>query len=339
MELKKNISLKPYNTFGIDVNAERFIEISGIDELKSLISNGLLQQTKFIILGGGSNVLFTRNFEGLVVKNNIAGINVDKADHGMVRVTAGAGVVWSELVDFCIENNYGGIENLSLIPGSVGAAPIQNIGAYGVELKDIFHTLTALEVATGEARVFTKEECRFAYRDSVFKWELKGKYIIVSVSLALQENPVPDTNYGAIKDELRNMGVDETPGIQSVGEAVISIRRRKLPDPEEIGNAGSFFKNPVVSMEHFKEIQGKYSDMPFYKVDAEHIKVPAGWMIEQCGWKGKSFGDAGVHESQALVLVNHGKAEGQEILNLAKDIMTSVSETFGIELEMEVNVV
>jgi UDP-N-acetylmuramate dehydrogenase len=338
MELKENISLKAYNTFGIDVKAERFIEISGIDELKSLITNSLLQQTKFIVLGGGSNVLFTKDFEGLVVKNNIGGINVDKADHGMLIVTAGAGVVWSELVDFCIENNYGGIENLSLIPGSVGAAPIQNIGAYGVEVKDVFHALTALEVATGEARVFTKEECRFAYRDSIFKRELKKKYIIVSVSLALHENPVPDTSYGAIKGELRKMGVD-TPGIKSVSEAVISIRRRKLPDHEETGNAGSFFKNPLLRIEHFKEIQERYPDMPFYEVDAGHIKVPAGWMIEQCGWKGKRFGNAGVHDNQALVLVNHGKAGGQEILNLAKDITTSVSETFGVELEMEVNVI
>ncbi|NQT77146.1 MAG: UDP-N-acetylmuramate dehydrogenase [Bacteroidetes bacterium] len=338
MELQEHISLKAYNTFGIDVNAERFIDIADIDELKSLIRSGLLQQTKFIVLGGGSNVLFTRDFEGLVVKNNIAGIHVDKADHGMIKVTAGAGVVWSELVDFCINKNYGGIENLSLIPGSVGAAPIQNIGAYGLEIKDVFHTLTALEVATAEARVFTKEECCFAYRDSIFKRELKGKYIIVTVSLALHENPVPETSYGAIKDELSNMGVD-TPGIQSVSEAVISIRRRKLPDPEEIGNAGSFFKNPVLAIEHFKEIQGKYPDMPFYEVDAGHIKVPAGWMIEQCGWKGKMFGDAGIHESQALVLVNHGKATGQEMLKLAKNIMASVSETFGVELEMEVNII
>jgi len=338
MEILKNISLKPYNTFAIDVKAAGFVELHDVNELLQLQQEGHFQANSFLIQGGGSNILFTDDFDGLVIRNRIGGIEAQEQDHGKVLLKAGAGIVWDELVHHCIEKGYGGIENLVLIPGSVGASPLQNIGAYGVELKDTFYSLDALDINTGEVRTFSKDDCAFGYRDSVFKKELKGKYIILSVSLLLSSTHVPDVSYGAIRDELESMGI-VNPGIREVGEAVATIRQKKLPDPEEIGNAGSFFKNPVIDEQIFEEIRNRYPDMPSYKGETGMVKVPAGWMVEKCGWKGQTLGNAGVHDRQALVLVNRGDATGKEVLHLARRIKASVFDEFGIDLEMEVNII
>ncbi len=337
MKILKNISLKAYNTFNIDVKASGYAEANSVAELIDFVKEGHLRDNNVLILGGGSNILFSGDFDGLVIRNRIEGIEVKEQGTDMVLVKAGAGVVWDDLVHYCIDRGYGGIENLVLIPGSVGASPIQNIGAYGVELKDVFHSLEALDVNTGEVRSFGKEECAFAYRDSIFKKGLKGKYIILSVSLLLSRDHDPDVSYGAILDELKAMGVDR-PGIREVGEAVTAIRRRKLPDPEEVGNAGSFFKNPVITEKKYHEIRNRYPDMPSYKGEPGLVKVPAGWMIEQCAWKGQTLGNAAVHDRQALVLVTKGNATGKEVLRLARRIKASVFDEFGIDLEMEVNV-
>ncbi len=337
MKILKNISLKAYNTFNIDVKASGYAEANSVAELIDFVKEGHLRDNNVLILGGGSNILFSGDFDGLVIRNRIEGIEVKEQGTDMVLVKAGAGVVWDDLVHYCIDRGYGGIENLVLIPGSVGASPIQNIGAYGVELKDVFHSLEALDVNTGEVRSFGTEECAFAYRDSIFKKGLKGKYIILSVSLLLSRDHDPDVSYGAILDELKAMGVDR-PGIREVGEAVTAIRRRKLPDPEEVGNAGSFFKNPVITEKKYHEIRNRYPDMPSYKGEPGLVKVPAGWMIEQCAWKGQTLGNAAVHDRQALVLVNKGNATGKEVLRLARRIKASVFDEFGIDLEMEVNV-
>ena len=339
MKILKNISLKQYNTFGIDVNAAEYAEVADAESLKGLIRAGRLKDASYLILGGGSNVLFTGDYDGLVIRNMIVGIRMKEVDDSQVLVTAGAGVVWDYLLHYCIEHDLGGIENLISIPGSVGAGPIQNIGAYGVELKDTFHSLDAIEIATGELRTFYKEECEFGYRDSIFKREQKGKFIIVSVSLMLKSKSKPDISYGAISEELIKMGIHDGPAIGDVGKAISSIRHRKLPDPENIGNAGSFFKNPLIVAEKYAEIREQYPDAPSYKAGDGMVKVPAGWLIEQCGWKGKRHGSAGVHDKQALVLINTGNASGKEVLELAGQIMDSVNDRFGLSLEMEVNVI
>ncbi len=338
MKILKNRSLKAYNTFNIDVKASGYAEANSLAELVDFVKEGHLRDKNVLILGGGSNILFSGDFDGLVIRNRIKGIEVKEQGDDMVLVKAGAGVVWDDLVHYCIDHGYGGIENLVLIPGSVGASPIQNIGAYGVELKDVFHSLEAVDVNSGEIRSFGKEECAFAYRDSIFKKGLKEKYIILSVSLLLSRDHDPDVAYGAILDELKAMGVDR-PGIREVGEAVTAIRRRKLPDPDEVGNAGSFFKNPLITEKKYREIRNRYPDMPSYKGEPGLVKVPAGWMIEQCAWKGQTLGNAAVHDRQALVLVNKGNASGKEVLELAGQIMDSVNDRFGISLEMEVNVI
>jgi len=339
MIIRENISLKAFNTFGIDVKAKKFVEVADLNDLRSLINLDVFVKNDFFVLGGGSNVLFKDDYEGLIVKNNIGGIEVEEtAGEDEVIVTTGAGVVWNDLVLFCIDRNYGVIENLSLIPGSVGAGPIQNIGAYGVELKDSFHSLQAIDIETGELRTFLKEECQFAYRNSIFKKKLKGKVIIISVSLKLRKAEVPDTSYGAIRDELADMGITGQADIRSVGVAVSSMREKKLPDPEVNGNAGSFFKNPVIPLVTFKNLKQYYPDIPSYEADPGFLKVPAGWLIEQCGWKGRRVGNAGVHDKQALVIVNYGDAIGSEILELAEAVKASVKDKFGIDLEMEVNV-
>ena len=339
MKIQYNISLKPYNTFAVDVTAAEFMVAEELDDLVNFICSGQLRGKKFLVLGGGSNILFTHDFDGLVIKNNIAGIEENEMGKNNVLIKAGGGMVWDDLVHYCMDKGYGGIENLVMIPGSVGAGPIQNIGAYGVELKDTFHSLEAVEVETGKLKTFSNEECTFGYRDSIFKREHKGKYVIVSVSLLLYKDHVPDVTYGAIKEELQQMGIKGEPGILDVGAAVMAIRSKKLPDPEEIGNAGSFFKNPLVSEEKYHEICDRYPGMPSYKGVPGMLKVPAGWLIEQCGWKGKVDGNAGVHDKQALVLVNKGQATGAEIFMLAQKIKTSVSDEFGIDLEMEVNII
>ena len=337
MTILENISLKAYNTFGIDVKAKSYVEVNKLEDIRQLIGQSAFAEDNFLILGGGSNILFTGDFDGLVIKNKIGGLHYKGSGHDEVIVTAGAGMEWNELVLYCIEHGWGGIENLSLIPGSVGAGPIQNIGAYGVELKDTFYALDGIDLNTGDLRSFSREECSFGYRDSIFKRKLKGKLMITSVSLKLRKNAVPDISYGAISKELEHMGIKGNPDIRAVGEAVSSIRSRKLPDPLEKGNAGSFFKNPVVSSQKLDELKKEHDGIPSYVLSDESAKVPAGWLIEQCGWKGRRMGDAGVHDQQALVLVNHGNATGKDILSLANAIKASVKEKFGINLEKEVN--
>lgn len=338
MIIQENISLKPYNTFGIEAKAKYFAVINELQDLYELYEKGFLND-RFLLLGGGSNILFTGDYEGMVILNSLGGIEVNETAENKVIVKAGAGVVWNDLVWYCIDRGYGGLENLSLIPGSVGAGPIQNIGAYGVELKDCFVSLEALDIQTGEIKEFDREECRFGYRDSIFKHALKGKVVILSVSLKLFKDKPPDTTYGAIREQLKLMCIKDPPDIRSVGLAVTAIRQSKLPDPEVTGNAGSFFKNPVITYSEFVNIQHKFPDIPHYISGHGRVKVPAAWMIEQCGWKGKRLGYAGVHAQQALVLVNHGKAGGNDILALATAIRGSVSARFAVDLEMEVNVV
>ncbi|MDP3312121.1 UDP-N-acetylmuramate dehydrogenase [Lutibacter sp.] len=331
MNIQHNISLKPYNTFGIDVLAERFIEVNSIKELKEVLA----REKDIFLLGGGSNMLLTKPMSKLVVHLNLIGIIVNDTDPNFVFVTAEAGENWHDFVLWCISQNYGGLENLSLIPGNVGTSPIQNIGAYGVEIKDIFYQLEAIEIETGLSKIFSLEACKFGYRNSVFKNEFKDKFIIVNVSFKLTKlNHKLNTSYGDITAYLK----DKEVSIKSISDAVITIRQSKLPDPKIIGNSGSFFKNPVIATELFNQLQKEYATMPFYKISETEIKIPAGWLVEQCGFKGKRFGDAGVHEKQALVLVNYGNASGQEILNLATKIQKKIKEAFKIDLEIEVNI-
>lgn len=330
-----NISLKPYNTFGIDVDAKKFITVSSVSKLKEVLS--LEEYPEKFILGGGSNMLLTKNVEALVIQLNLRGKEILEKDEDYTYIKAKAGENWHEFVLWAIDNNLGGIENLSLIPGNVGTAPIQNIGAYGVELKDVFYSCEALNTKTLETKVFSKEACEFGYRDSYFK-NNKGLYIITSVTFKLKSEPKNiNISYGAIESELEKQNIT-TPSIKDVSDAVISIRKSKLPDPKELGNSGSFFKNPIISDADFKELQQKNPAVPHYIVSSSEIKIPAGWLIEQCGFKGKRFGDAGVHKNQALVLVNYGNATGEEIWNLALKIQKSVKEKFGITIEPEVNI-
>ena len=334
--MQHNLSLKPYNTFGIDVTAEYFAEINSVDELQSILKE--YNTVPLLILGGGSNIVFTKNVEGLVIRMNTKGIEKTKEDDTHVWVKVQAGENWHEFVQWSLTQNYGGLENLSLIPGNVGTSPMQNIGAYGVEIKDVFDSLEALEIATGAIKTFTLSDCAFGYRESVFKRELKGKYIIISVTYCLNKPPhTLHTSYGAIQHELESMKI-ENPTIQEVSKAVIQIRKSKLPDPKQIGNSGSFFKNPTVPKAIFQNLQQKYPSIPSYPIDEQTVKIPAGWLIEQSGWKGKRIGDAGVHTQQALVLVNYGNATGQEILNLSQQIIQDIQNQFGITLEREVNI-
>ena len=334
MNIQQNISLKKYNTFGISVNAKRFISINSVYELQQLLH---LEKNIFL-LSGGSNMLLTKDIEKLVVHIDIPGISIDRETDNDVYLTVNAGENWHEFVLWCVANNYGGIENLSLIPGNVGTCPIQNIGAYGVEVKDTITKVEAIEIETGKLVSFSSEECQFGYRNSIFKNEVKGKYIITSVSFKLSKKAHSlNTSYGAIETELAKKEINK-PTLKDVSEAVIAIRKSKLPDPKKIGNSGSFFKNPVVSKTHFEKIQKKYPEVPSYEISDQEIKVPAGWLIEQSGFKGKRFGNYGVHEKQALVLVNYGDASGDEIYQLAKKIQASILTNFSISLEIEVNV-
>ncbi|MDO1447869.1 UDP-N-acetylmuramate dehydrogenase [Rhodocytophaga aerolata] len=336
MHIQKNISLKSYNTFGIDATAAYFIEIRTVAELQELLTHSIYKAMPKLILGGGSNLLFTQDFDGLVIKIAIEGIEKINEDAQHVYVQAGAGVVWHQLVLYCIEHAYAGIENLSLIPGTVGAAPMQNIGAYGVEIKEIFDRLEAVHIDTGNIRVFTNEECQFGYRESIFKKELKGQYVITRVTFRLGKVPAFNTSYGAIQDTLKQMNVENLT-LRSVSDAVIYIRRSKLPDPAEIGNAGSFFKNPEIPTKQYENLKIHYPQMPGYVTSDKTVKVPAGWLIEQSGWKGKRLGDTGVHKNQALVLVNYGNAKGNEIKALAEEVQKSVLAKFDIQLQPEVN--
>lgn len=338
MIVQKNVSLKPYNTFGLDVNAGFMAIVDSIEDLDEIYQSSRFRSQRKMILGGGSNVLFTRGFTGVVAKNEIRGIHIQNETEEDVLVSVGAGENWHQFVLWSVEHGYGGVENLSLIPGTVGAAPMQNIGAYGVEQKAVFHSLEAYEIKTGKTVSFFKEDCKFGYRYSIFKGELKDDYVITKVFFKLSKKPVFNTSYGAIEETLEAMGVKELT-LKNVSQAVINIRQSKLPDPMDIGNAGSFFKNPIIEKLHFEALEAQYPEIKSYPVDGEKVKVPAGWLIEQAGWKGFKDGEIGVHERQALVLVNYGKGRGKEIFNLSKDIQKSIQSTFGIELEREVNVI
>ena len=338
MQIRENISLKHYNTFGIDASAKYFAAFANVNELEALLQEDLVsKQSTRLVLGGGSNLLLTRNVNGIVLKNDINGIEVIKEDNEHVYVKAGAGENWHGLVMYCVEHGFAGMENLSLIPGNTGASPMQNIGAYGVEIKDIFHQLEALHIESGELRNFGLEECQFGYRESVFKKGGKNQYIITSVTYKLRKTPVFNTSYGAIQQELDAMGVTEL-SIQAISQAVINIRTSKLPDWREIGNAGSFFKNPQVAKEKYAQLKLAYPNLAGYP-QGEGMKLAAGWLIEQCGWKGFREGDAGCYPKQALVLVNYGTATGSQIFELSEKIIASVKEKFGVELEREVNII
>jgi len=335
MTIKNNIPLKPFNTFGIDVNASQFAAINSVEDLKDVLNTN---PSDILILGGGSNILLTKDVDALVLQINLKGIRVLSELENRVQIEVAAGENWHEFVCWCLKENFGGLENLSLIPGNVGTAPIQNIGAYGVELKDSFVSCEALHIQTKELKVFTKEDCNFGYRNSIFKQELKGQYIITSVVFELSsQNHILKTNYGAIESKLENTGI-KTPTIQDVSKVVISIRNSKLPDPKIIGNSGSFFKNPVVSASKFQILQSQFQLIPHYNVSEDSIKIPAAWLIDTAGFKGKTFGNFGVHTKQALVLVNYGGASGKDILTLSLQIQKAVKLIFDIDLETEVNI-
>lgn len=336
MPLLENYSLKQLNTFGIDVNAKLFADITSQADLVEVFSNPLIKENKLLVLGGGSNMLFTKDYDGLVLKISIKGISVKEYGDD-VLVTAGAGEVWDSLVKYCVGKGYAGIENLTLIPGTVGASPIQNIGAYGVEIKDVLESCTAFEIATGEIKTFSRADCEFAYRESIFKGKLKGKYIITSVTYKLSKTANVQTHYGAINAELERRGI-ANPTIADVSEVVADIRVSKLPDPSTIGNAGSFFKNPIIDKTVFDHLVLQFPDMPHYPAPDARIKLAAGWLIETCGFKGVVVGNTGTWKNQALVLVNHGGATGQEVYRFSEKIINTVQQKFGVLLEREVNI-
>ena len=335
--IEKNYNLKSLNTFGITALASEFTEIHTEENMQSLVENGVLKDKQILILGGGSNLLFTKDFDGLIIKNNIKGIEVIGENDDHIFVQAGAGENWHEFVLFCIEKGWFGLENLSLIPGNVGASPMQNIGAYGVEIKDVFYELEAVNLYAGDIHYFSNAACEFGYRESVFKKHLKNQYLISRVTFKLNKKPNFKVEYGAIKTELENMKITAL-SAKAVSDAVINIRSSKLPDPKILGNAGSFFKNPVIKEELLNEIKLTYPDVVAYPVGDGIVKLAAGWLIEQAGWKGKTVGNCGVHHLQALVLVNHGNATGTELFDLSTEILASVKEKFNVELEREVNI-
>jgi len=338
MTIEKNYSLLKHNTFGFDVKAKFFAEVFSEDELRQLILTKEFNGMPKFVLGGGSNVLFTKDFDGLVIKMSIGGISVIKNCIDSVLVEAGAGVQWHNLVIFSLEQNLSGIENLSLIPGTAGAAPIQNIGAYGVEFKDAFYSLRAMDIKTGSISEFDSESCKFGYRSSVFKHELKNKYIITSVTLSLSKQTQINAAYGSIKTELEKRGILQ-PTAKDISKVICDIRTTKLPDISVFGNAGSFFKNPVIPDEQFAELKAKYPDIVAFKSDNTNMKLAAGWLIEQSGWKGKQHGNAAAYEHQALVLVNTGNASPNEVIELAGLIKASVFKIFGVHIEEEVNII
>jgi UDP-N-acetylmuramate dehydrogenase len=337
MQIEKNKSLKYFNTFGIECKAHYFASIQTEVDLTNILSSK--KEKPLFILGGGSNILLTKDIEALVLHINLKGISVISENDSEIIIEAKGGENWHEFVQYCINNNWGGVENLSLIPGNVGTAPIQNIGAYGVELKDVFKSCKGIHKTTLEEKTFTLEECEFGYRDSIFKNAEKGNYVITSVLFRLtKKNHVLKTSYGAIQQELENRNI-ENPTIKAISEAVIAIRESKLPNPKILGNSGSFFKNPVISLADFNQFRLKFPEAPFYEVSSTEYKIPAGWLIEKAGFKGQRFGDAGVHKNQALVLVNYGNAQGKDIWELAIKIQEKVKALFGIYIEPEVTVI
>jgi UDP-N-acetylmuramate dehydrogenase len=337
MEILSNYPLKHHNTFGISAFAKEFVQVHTTGELATVLKEN--KGRELFILGGGSNMLLTKDIDALVIHVDLKGKESVPAGEGFVRVKAMAGENWHEFVLYCIDNNYGGLENLSLIPGNVGTTPIQNIGAYGTEIKDTFVSCEAMNIETEEIETFTAEQCEFGYRESIFKGRLKGRYVIVSVTFMLTTaNHKINTSYGDIAAELTRNNIT-VPTIKDVSAAVTAIRRSKLPDPKELGNSGSFFKNPIIPIHDFEKVYLQHPTMPHYTLSDTEVKVPAGWLIEQAGFKGKRFGDAGVHAKQALVLVNYGNATGQELLELSKNIQNTVYDKFGIRIEAEVNVI
>jgi UDP-N-acetylmuramate dehydrogenase len=337
MEIKENISLQAYNSFGVDSVARFYTEAHSIADWEILYKEKWLEK-KFLVLGGGSNMLFLDNYHGLVIRQMMLGVNIVKEDEQSVIIRAKAGEPWHALVSYTVSHGWAGIENLSLIPGNVGAAPIQNIGAYGVELEKVFVSLDAMEIATGNIVRFNKHDCKFGYRSSVFKNELKGQYVIMSVTIELSKLPVFNTSYGAIRETIKKMNIQHLTA-DAVSKAVIRIRESKLPDPDRLGNAGSFFKNPTLTTEEVSKLLAFHPSMPSFTTPDGYVKVPAAWLIEQCGWKGKREGKVGCHADQALVIVNYGGATGKEIWSYAKRVQASVLARFGILLEPEVNIV
>ncbi len=337
MEIQHNFSLKNFNTFGIEASAKEFVSVHTIDELETVLEQNTTK--KKFILGGGSNMLLTQDIDALVIHVDLKGKIISKEDDDFVWVESQAGENWHEFVLWTIDQNFGGIENMSLIPGNVGTTPVQNIGAYGTEIKDTFVSCEAMKIENQEMKTFTKADCHFGYRESVFKNEVKDQYIITSVVFKLtKRNHKINTSYGDITDELAKKNITN-PTLKDVSDAVISIRQSKLPDPKELGNSGSFFKNPILLKTDFEKIHQKFPEMKYYEISETEVKVPAGWLIEQAGFKGKRFGDAGIHKNQALVLVNYGNATGQEILDVSKIIQNTIFKTFGIHIEAEVNVI
>lgn len=335
MNIQENVSLKPFNTFGIDKKAKFYCLTNSPEEVKQALLWAKKSNQPIFVLGGGSNILLTQDIDGLVIKIELKGIRVISEDQNHLLVEVGAGEVWHEWVMYSLEKNWAGLENLSLIPGTVGASPMQNIGAYGVEIKDVFHSLTALNKESLEIETFDAAACKFGYRESVFKHELKNRYIITSVTFQLKKIPDFHVDYGAIQEVLKENGVNSL-SIKAVSEAVIQIRKSKLPDPKELGNAGSFFKNPTIPSAQFERLKSIYPTLPGYPGE-EGVKVPAGWLIEQSGWKGKRLGEVGVHAKQALVLVNYGNGSGEEIKQLSVEIRKTIKEKFDIDLVPEVN--
>lgn len=337
MEIQNDFSLKNYNTFGIEAKAKRFIAVHTITELTAVLEQN--KTDKKFILGGGSNMLLTKDVDALVIHIDLKGKKIISENDDHVWVESQAGENWHEFVLWTIDQNFGGLENMSLIPGNVGTTPVQNIGAYGTEIKDTFDSCNAIAIENLASTKFTKEDCRFGYRESIFKNEAKDQYVITSVVFKLtKRNHQINTSYGDILAELEKNKISE-PSLKDVSNAVIAIRQSKLPDPKELGNSGSFFKNPILLKTDFEKIHQQFPEMKYYEVSETEVKVPAGWLIEQAGFKGKRFRDAGIHKNQALVLVNYGQATGQEILNVSKDIQKTVFDTFGIHIEAEVNII
>jgi len=337
MTIIDNASLKSFNTFGINAKAQSYCNISTIEDLRTVLKEH--HSNPLFILGGGSNMLLTKDIEALVLHINLKGIEIVSEKENTVIIKAMAGENWHNFVLWCLQHNYGGIENLSLIPGNIGTAPIQNIGAYGVELKDAFVSCEATNIDDQSIKTFSKSDCKFGYRESIFKQDLKGQYIITSVNIELTKiNHKLHTDYGVIRNELKVQEI-ENPTIQDISNAVIAIRQSKLPDPKEIGNSGSFFKNPIISAKEFIELERNFPDVPSYKISEEAVKIPAGWLIEKAGFKGKRFNDYGVHNKQALVLVNYGNASGKEIFELAQLIQKTVKRLFNISIDTEVNII
>ncbi|MBL6869213.1 MAG: UDP-N-acetylmuramate dehydrogenase [Flavobacteriales bacterium] len=338
MNIIENYPLLKLNTFGVDVKAKYFVSINTINELIEVTKTNVFKDLELLILGGGSNILFTKNFDGLVILNNIKGKEIIDQNQQSIFLKIGAGENWHELVMYCVDNGWGGIENLSLIPGNTGTAPMQNIGAYGVEIKETFIELEALEISSGKIVKFNNSDCEFGYRESVFKNKMKNQYIIINITLELKKNPVLNINYGDVKAILESQNI-KNPGIKEVSNAIISIRQSKLPDPKKIGNSGSFFKNPIVSLNQLELIKKKYPNVVNYEINENEFKIAAGWLIERAGWKGKKFNNYGIHEKQALVLVNYGLANGMEIFELSEKIILDIKDKFGITLEKEVNII